>query len=229
MELHLYIDVINKVLIKSQYSNLGGLLPPFFFGSKVDLKIFPLQPNTVNDPLAPFIPFSWSGYSISAELGSADADDETGPVALCQSFTAISNGVTGLLDLNTQELKDLIGTESSVRTMFEIKATNPSGSPDVVFQTPINANGIVYDPNAMPTPLPTIVSRFITNEVPDGDIDGSNDEFTLANTPVSGSLSLFQNGILMKNPDDYSISAATITFVTPPETDTILLANYIKL
>lgn len=228
MAIQLYIDVVNKCLVKNKYTNLGGLLPTFYFGSQVPLEIFALQPNPINDPLVPYVVFSLSGYVLSVELGSADADDETGPVALLEDFQTITNGVSGTLELNTQELKDLIGSEASIRTTFEIQATPSGGQPDVIFQTPINVNGVVLDPTAMPTPLPTFMSKFISNEVPTGTVDGTNVEFVLANTPISGSLSLYQNGLLMKVAEDYTITSGTITFLVAPAVGALLLANYIK-
>lgn len=58
--------------------------------------------------------------------------------------------------------------------------------------------------------------EIITREVPAGVIDGANPTFTLANTPVAGSESVFVAGSL-QNSDvaftlDYTISGATITF-----------------
>lgn len=64
------------------------------------------------------------------------------------------------------------------------------------------------------------------NEVPSGAINGSNVTFTLVGTPITGSLRLYQNGIRLKNPDDYSITGSTITMVTAPITNDILLADY---
>jgi len=65
-------------------------------------------------------------------------------------------------------------------------------------------------------------------ETPSGTINGSNTSFTLANTPVSGMEMLFQNGILLVagGGKDYTISSATITFVTAPATGDVLQATY---
>ena len=69
----------------------------------------------------------------------------------------------------------------------------------------------------------------ICNEVPSGSINGSNTVFTLANTPVTDSLSIFLNGLLQEPGagNDYNLSTATITFTTAPESGDILLANYL--
>jgi hypothetical protein len=67
-----------------------------------------------------------------------------------------------------------------------------------------------------------------TRETPSGTINGSNVTFTLANTPVSGSEMVFQNGILLVSgaAKDYTISGGTITFVTAPATGDTLMATY---
>lgn len=57
---------------------------------------------------------------------------------------------------------------------------------------------------------------YIVRETPSGTINGSNADFVLANTPVSGTEQVFKNGILMDagSGNDYTIAAATITFET---------------
>lgn len=57
---------------------------------------------------------------------------------------------------------------------------------------------------------------FVTRETPSGTVNGSNPTFTLANTPTAGSEHIFINGILQDAGagNDYTISGATITFLT---------------
>jgi hypothetical protein len=57
-----------------------------------------------------------------------------------------------------------------------------------------------------------------TRETPSGTINGSNQTFTLVNTPVSGTEELHQNGLLLRAGAsyDYTISGATITMNTAP-------------
>lgn len=75
-------------------------------------------------------------------------------------------------------------------------------------------------------------ANFVDNETPAGTIDGANDTFTLANTPVAGSEHLYKNGIRQKpgGANDYTISGATITFNAGniPQTGDSLLADYRK-
>lgn len=77
--------------------------------------------------------------------------------------------------------------------------------------------------------LRALLSSFVENEVPSGSVNSSNVTFTLANTPVAGSVRLYQNGLLLKGGGvDYSISGATITFVSAPITGDYILSNYRK-
>jgi hypothetical protein len=75
-------------------------------------------------------------------------------------------------------------------------------------------------------------TMFVDNETPSGTINGVNDTFTLAFTPVVGSEHLFKNGLRMKSgvSNDYTISGATITFNAGqiPQTGDTLVADYRK-
>ena len=77
-------------------------------------------------------------------------------------------------------------------------------------------------------PCGGLVPQFFDAETPAGLVDGSNATFTLAHTPSGSSLMLFRNGIYMKGGLDYSLSGATIQFVSaavPTPGDT-LMASY---
>jgi hypothetical protein len=73
-------------------------------------------------------------------------------------------------------------------------------------------------------------SNFITREIPSGTINGANATFTLANTPTTGTEEVFVNGILQNvgAGNDYTISGATITFLTGaiPQTGDSVLVTY---
>jgi len=75
---------------------------------------------------------------------------------------------------------------------------------------------------------PTSTTTVITREVPTGTIDSSNVTFTLANTPLLGTENIYLNGVLQNlgASNDYTISGATITFNTAPQTGDVLLVNY---
>lgn len=67
---------------------------------------------------------------------------------------------------------------------------------------------------------------FVDGEVPSGAVNSSNVTFTLANTPIAGSVHVYLNGIRMKLTTDYTISGAVITFVIAPTTGDSVGADY---
>lgn len=73
-------------------------------------------------------------------------------------------------------------------------------------------------------------ANFVTRETPSGTVNGSNTAFTLANTPTSGTEEVYLNGILQEPGagNDYTISGATITYLTAPITGDKIRVNYRK-
>lgn len=72
------------------------------------------------------------------------------------------------------------------------------------------------------------LDRVVTGEVPTGMIDSSNVTFTLAKTPIAGTVQVFLQGLRKKLTTDYTVSGKTITFVTAPTTGNVLLVDYIQ-
>lgn len=91
---------------------------------------------------------------------------------------------------------------------------NLSGN-NLVFVSPIDAafSGLPFVAFYVVTPDDI---TFVSDETPGGTINGSNDTFTLAGTPTSGSLMLFMNGQFLTQGVDYTVSGSTITFASPP-------------
>jgi len=73
-------------------------------------------------------------------------------------------------------------------------------------------------------------SNFVTREIPTGLVDGSNTSYSLAFTPTTGTDSVKRNGVEMQvgGSNDYTISGATITFVTAPVTGDSIQVSYMK-
>lgn len=92
----------------------------------------------------------------------------------------------------------------------------------------INTTAITWQ--QIPTSAGLLAANFVTGETPSGTINGSNVTFTIANTPITGSVELYLNG-LWQTPggsNDYTISGSTLTYITAPATGDILRANYRK-
>lgn len=62
------------------------------------------------------------------------------------------------------------------------------------------------------------IAKYIVRETPAGSINGVNTSFALAATPVAGTEMVFLNGILQEPGagNDYTIAAATITYLAAP-------------
>jgi hypothetical protein len=73
-------------------------------------------------------------------------------------------------------------------------------------------------------------ANFIVEEIPAGNLNGSNVTFTLAYTPVSGKVTPYLNGIRLRSGvgNDYTISGAVITMATAPTSNDVLTVDYIK-
>jgi hypothetical protein len=68
----------------------------------------------------------------------------------------------------------------------------------------------------------------ITGETPTGDINSTNDTFTLANTPITGTVRVYLNGMRQTEgvSEDYTISGTTITLDKAPTTNSTLRVDY---
>jgi len=68
----------------------------------------------------------------------------------------------------------------------------------------------------------------VVRETPSGTVNGTNQDFDLANTPTGASEMVFYNGILMNEgaTEDYTISGATITLADAPKTKDVILVTY---
>lgn len=75
---------------------------------------------------------------------------------------------------------------------------------------------------------PGLLAVNFIKETPAGDVDGVNVTFTLANSPVTGTVDLYTNGLLELAGTHYTISGLTITYTVAPEVGDIVRANYIK-
>ena len=72
----------------------------------------------------------------------------------------------------------------------------------------------------------TSTINFADSETPTGDVDGANTDFVLAHTPETGSLKVYLNGMRMSITEDYTLATATITFLTAPDSGSIITCDY---
>lgn len=90
------------------------------------------------------------------------------------------------------------------------------------------ANGLEWVSNAEDDAVQE--ADVIVNEIPSGLINSSNVTYSIANTPVTGTVAVFLNGMYQAPGGglDYTITGTTITFVKAPRTNSDLYVTYIK-
>lgn len=78
--------------------------------------------------------------------------------------------------------------------------------------------------------LKLTIAKYIVNETPSGSVNGSNVTFTLTNTPVAGTVSVYLNGLLQEfgAGADCTISGSTLTYNTAPSTGDKIRVTYIS-
>lgn len=82
----------------------------------------------------------------------------------------------------------------------------------------------------MNTAIGAIANDLVEDETPTGLINGSNTSFTLANTPIAGSVKLYLQGqrLIPGAGNDFTVSGTTITMAYAPETNQSLRVDYRK-
>lgn len=80
-----------------------------------------------------------------------------------------------------------------------------------------------------PSPMPSIESKIVKNEIPSGEIDGVNRYFTLAHEYEPNSLLITLNGLKLKINSDYiELGSNLIMMLEPPQEGDELIVDYIR-
>lgn len=89
----------------------------------------------------------------------------------------------------------------------------------------VGAGGVAVNPATV-----LLTANRITRETPTGTINGTNVTFTLANVPVVGTEEIYLNGMSQDAGagNDYTISGATVTYLTAPITGDKIRISYFK-
>lgn len=157
-----------------------------------------------------FATVAFGGGSVTS-VSVVSANGFAGTVATASTTPAIT--------LTTTQTGVLIGDGTSM--------TGVAGTANQLLRR--NAGNTAYE---FFTPVYLTSTNKVTREIPSGTINGSNVTFTLANTPTAGTEHVFVNGVLMNAGagNDYTISSATITFLTGavPQTGDVVLVSYLK-
>jgi hypothetical protein len=156
---------------------------------------------------------SKSGNTLSADIGDG--------------LTTVSNALT-VLAADATITVDGTGVKLAALTAAYILVGNSSN-----VATGVALSGDATLTNAGVLTLAAGVAKyasFIFGETPSGSVNGTNAAFTLANTPQSGTVRVYLNGMRQNAGvgNDYTISSGTVTFLTAPSTGDVILVDYSK-
>jgi hypothetical protein len=206
IQLQVNSGVLFVQLVPTTNANTGAVYTVAFasLGVVEFTEVWAVAPSTISlrvrDVLVPAGTVSGSGPTVTTLINIAD--------------------VTGLqAALN---VRAILGTGFAISRSAVINAT---GGVDGAVGNLSDCMHVDGTSAACATPSP----NFIDAETPAGVINGSNASFVLANVPnPAASLSLFLNGLLQEQGNDYTLASNTITFATgaQPQTGDNLVASY---
>jgi len=140
---------------------------------------------------------TWVPYSTNA--GGGGGGSSVGPVGSIQ--TAAGSGLFGYL---ANPLPVVDGGTGSM---------NPPG---VTGTSGITCTGTFPSQTCALTGAPTVFAGTFIQDIPTGTLNGTNPTFGLSQTPNSGLINLYRNGIKQRNTVDYTLTGTTITFLGVP-------------
>jgi uncharacterized protein YoxC len=156
---------------------------------------------------------------------------------LQNSLNSLSSNVTGLTSTVNGLTTTVNGLSTSVAANYTSISTLTTNLATVTSTvtglstslTSLNntVTGLQSTVNSLSAAANTAV--FVDSETPGGSVNGTNNAFTLANSPSPvSSFALFRNGLLQSPGVDYTLSGMAITFLTAstPQTGDILQATY---
>jgi hypothetical protein len=179
-------------------------------------------------------------------LSTADAGGTLGTTSI--TFTQLpgpSDITAGAGLLRTGQVIDIVAADASMTIGTDNIAVARDAAGAITLATGIKVNTdnttVEINTNALRVKPASIgdtqlsatyqkQANIVTRETPTGLVNGSNTTYTLAATPIAGSERVFLNGILQEPGagNDYTISGATITYLTAPVTGDRLRVNYLK-
>lgn len=207
-------DAANKNYVDNQIASLNSL-----FDSKGSVKASSTANVTVSNPGTS----SFDGITLSANdrllLKNQTAPAENGIYV----FNGSSSALTRVADMDAWA--EIPGALVAVE--------QGTSNADTLWLCTADAGGTLGTTAVtwFQIPLAGLTSsNFVDDETPSGTVNGANVTFTIANTPIAGSVKLFLNGVRLKvgAGNDYTISGATITMLTAPLTGEVLTADYRK-
>ena len=161
---------------------------------------------------------SLTGTVFAVKNGNGISFDGSNNVTLALNATSLNNSASGLKISDGVAGQLMLANASNAATFTTVTGDVTVTSAGVTTVSSTAGSGFLK------------YAAIIANETPTGAVNSSNTSFTLANTPQSSSLQLYQNGVIMEPGagNDYTISGLTITALYAPTTGDKLRAYYTK-
>lgn len=163
--IELFIDVSTPTgaAVKSLSDRSAFALGPFYQGSLLKLRVYPVVP-TGSGTLPPFFAkVAIDNIEMLVTVGPRAGTEaiKAAQYVWSKQLTADSEGKSGYfyadLNLNTTDLNNLISTNDTITTFFEVQFSRAGGAYSPVFQSQITLLAVVKDPgSAASIPTPTI-------------------------------------------------------------------------
>ena len=206
--------ILNYDRDNSYFNNNMLIVSVAYNGDTVSIEVEDTQ--SFSSELRSFVQGNSSGSSSSGGGGGSSADEfvdrETPSGSINGSNTAFTLAATPTTGSEHVYLNGILQTEGTDYTISGANITMLS-APETGAILRVSYRTVT-------------VTDFADRETPSGSINGSNTSFTLANTPTTGSLYVWLNGILQTETTDYSLSGTTLTMVVAPEAGAILRVSY---
>lgn len=172
--------------------------------------------------------------SAQIAINTANIATNTGNIATNTAQIAINTANittnTGNISLNAADIanntSDIATNASNIAANTAQIAINTGNIATNTANIATNAANIAANTAAIA--LKIDATDFIGSEIPAGIIDGVNANFTLANTPVVGTQTVYQNGLALCPGTEYSIVGTTLTLTAAPLTGDTLMISYIQ-
>ena len=210
------------------------------------------EAETELDAAASHISNTSNPHSVTkTQLGLSNVDntsDANKPVSTAQQTAidakvtnAITNGVTTIAPAQDAVFDALALKQDALVSATNIKTVNGnsilgSGDIDLIDDAIVNgetkapSQNAVFDALALKANVSDVplTTTFVDDETPSGTMNDINVTFTLSNTPISGTVKLYWNGMRMKVGVGFTISTATLTMAIAPSSGDTLAADYRK-
>lgn len=152
-----------------------------------------------------------------------------------------SNSGSATTSTSTEEIKEFLNPDGKT-SIFQLSSTPLFGSLKVflngILQKEDTNHDYVLENNTItfayvPDDISDIQCIYlkqvyvrITNEIPIGDINGSNNRYRLGNVPIPNSEQIFLNGMLQRKELDYTIEEDIVIFNESPLDNSVIICNY---